>query len=32
MSKPLFAPASRKQEMMFKAAMEAQIVVIGGAK
>jgi len=27
----LFAPASRKQEMMLKAALEAQIVVIGGA-
>lgn len=27
----LFAPASRKQELMFKAAMEAQITIIGGA-
>jgi energy-coupling factor transporter ATP-binding protein EcfA2 len=29
--KSLFAPASKKQEMMFKAVNEAQIVVIGGA-
>lgn len=29
---PLFAPASRKQELMLKRASDTQIVVIGGAE
>lgn len=30
--KPIFAPASPKQELMLKRASDTQIVVIGGAK